>query len=605
MTPSIADHAIIGDRRTAALVACDGTIDLLCWPRFDSPSVICGLLDPERGGHWKLAPRGAADARRQQRYLPDTNVVATHWFGDTSVAELRDFMPVGDAERRGVIRCARALRGDVTFELELKPAFDYARAKHTVVREDERCVRFESDKLALRLWADVPLAIDASRGAARATVRLSDGGVAWFVLEPLTPGAPSAWTSSAALARAFDDTCAYWRRWIQRSTYRGRWREEVDRSALLLKLLQDADHGAIIAAPTFSLPESIGSGRNWDYRYVWVRDACFALHALSRLGLVEESTRFLDWLTHGAAHPTGRDGPPLRPLYRLDGSCDTHEVVLDHLSGYRNSRPVRIGNAAGDQLQLDIFGELLETVALFDRPGEPMHWDTWDLITECAEWVAKNWKRADDGIWESRGVRRERLSSRVMCWTALDRAIRLSVRTSMPAPIRTWHDERDAILADVRARFWDEQRGVFLDTPGIDAIDASSLLMPRVAFISPTDAMWKRHLRGLEAALVHDAVVQRYTPGLVADGIGSPEGTFSTCSFWLIEALARGGELDRARMLFDEMLGYANHVGLFAEQLGATLEHLGNFPQMLTHLGLISAAVTLDDAIDRAVCVRR
>ena len=593
----IADHAVIGDRRTCALVATDATIDFLCWPRFDSPSVFAALLDPERGGHWRLAPRNAHRARCRQRYLPDTNVVVTAWFGDGAAADLRDFMPTTDGDRRAVIRCLRALRGELDIELDLLPALDYARASHRLVREDERSVRIEGADFALRVRASVSLAIDG--GAVRARGRLGGGERAWFVLGPAVPGAQPGSLDVAALERALEDTCGTWRRWIQRSTYRGRWKDEVSRSALLLKLLQHADYGSMIAAPTFALPETLGGARNWDYRYVWIRDAAFALHALASLGLDEEQVDFLDWLTHRCRHPTGGSGPPLRVLYRLDGTTETDETLIGTLRGYRDSRPVRIGNAAADQLQLDIFGELFETVALYERAGEPMHYATWDFLTECADWVAAHWRTPDDGIWESRGARRDRLSSRVMCWTALDRAIRLAWRTSMPAPLSTWHDQRDAILTDVRANFWDEQVGAFVDTPGCAAIDASSLLMSRVAFISPTDAHWRRHLEALIGALGHGAVVDRYPRGLRQDGIGSPEGSFSACAFWLVECLARAGDVDRARTHLDEMLGYANHVGLYAEQLGADLQQLGNFPQMLTHLGLISAAVALDAAIDR------
>jgi GH15 family glucan-1,4-alpha-glucosidase len=595
---AIADHAVIGDRRTCALVATDATIDFLCWPRFDSPSVFAALLDPARGGHWRIAPRNAERTRCRQRYLPDTNVVVTAWFGDGAVGEVLDFMPTSAADRRGVVRCVRSVRGALDFDVEVRPAFGYASAPHRVIREDERCVRFETDGLALRLRADAPLAIEGP--AARGVMRLGDGERGWLVLERAAPGEPPAWPDRASLEGALDETCAYWRRWMQRSTYRGRWKDEVARSALLLKLLQHADYGSIIAAPTFALPESVGGTRNWDYRFTWIRDAAFALHALSLLGLEEEQIAFLDWLTHRCEHPTGGDGSPLRVLYRVDGSARTPEQTVTTLDGYAGSRPVRIGNAAADQLQLDIFGELFETVALFDRPGEPMHWASWDLLTECAAWVARSWRSPDDGIWESRGVRRPRLLSRVMCWTALDRAIRLGVRTSMPALERTWHDQRDAILADVRASFWDEARGAFVDTPGFPAIDASSLLMPRVAIISPTDVHWRRHVEALSRTLVHGAVVRRYPMATRQDGIGSPEGSFSACAFWLIECLARAGDVARARTHLDEMLGYANHVGLYAEQLGADLQQLGNFPQVLTHLGLISAAVTLDAAIDRA-----
>jgi GH15 family glucan-1,4-alpha-glucosidase len=352
----------------------------------------------------------------------------------------------------------------------------------------------------------------------------------------------------------------------------------------------------MIAAPTFGLPEWLGGPRNWDYRYVWLRDASFALHALRRLGVMAEADRFIDWLEACPAE----EGPPLRVLYRLDGATDTAEEILPHLEGYCGSGPVRVGNGAAGQLQLDIFGELIDTVYIYHRARQPVHLETWRLVHRVASWVAGNWRLADDGIWEMRSGRREFLHSRVMCWVALDRAMRLAAGSSLPAPIEHWRRERDAIFEDVLARFWDPARGAFVQSLGRGGVDASSLLMPLVHFISPTDPMWLSHLRVVEAELVEDATVYRYPPNRRDDGLCGPEGTFTICSFWLVQCLALAGRLDDAELGFAKVLSYANHVGLYGEQLGQRVEHLGNFPQLLTHLGLISAATTLDRALTRA-----
>lgn len=593
----LADYAVIGDQRTCALVGTDGAIDSFCFPRFDSPSVFAALLDPERGGSWRIAPR-LPDASRRQLYIPETNVLLTRALSPGGVGELIDFMPVADhGGARALVRRAHAIRGELEFECVLAPRFAYGTSNHRVTRAADGSIVFEPDDgVALRLRIDVPC--ELVDGDVRARFRLRTGETASFVLEAAELGDASPWRTSTALDEAFDRTVRYWHRWTRRSNYRGRWGDPVHRSALLLKLMQDADHGTFIAAPTFGLPEWPGGARNWDYRYVWIRDTAFALHALHRLGIVDEADRFIEWVSR--LDPPRAGGAPLRVLYRVDGSSDTQERVLDHLSGYLDSRPVRVGNTAADQLQLDIFGELLDTIAIYDRDREPIHLDIWRRVTEIADWVAGNWQLADDGIWEMRSGRREFLHSRVMCWVALDRAKRLAEHNSLPGATDRWHRERDAIFEDVHRRFWSSELGAFVQTPSRPTVDASSLVMPLVQFISPTDPRWRSHLREVERMLVEDATVYRYPPGRRDDGLPGPEGSFSVCSFWFVECLALAGEIDRAELLFDKMLSYANHVGLYSEQLGPAVEHLGNMPQLLTHLGLINAATTLDRVLDEA-----
>jgi len=591
----LGEYALIGDRRTCALVGTDGSIDSFCFPRFDSPSVFAALVDADRGGHWQIAPH-LPDAHRRQVYIPDTNVLLTRTLSVDGVGEVVDFMPLGGPrEPRALIRRAQSIRGEIEFAMVCRPRFGYGMVPHRAERMADGSVVLAPERgAALRLRADVPL--ELSGGDVRARFRGRTGHPVTFALEPAEFGDQSPWRDPAAVDRAFEDTVAYWRRWVRASTYRGRWQEAVHRSALVLHMLQDADHGAMIAAPTFGLPEWIGGPRNWDYRYVWLRDASFALHALRRLGVMAEADRFIDWLE---ACPD-EDEIPLRVLYRLDGSIDTAEEVLPHLEGYCGSGPVRIGNAAAGQLQLDIFGELIDTVYIYHRNRQPVHYDTWRLVHRVASWVAEHWRLADDGIWEMRSGRREFLHSRVMCWVALDRALRLAAGSSLPAPIELWRRERDAIFEDVLARFWDPARGAFVQSLDRGGVDASSLLMPLVHFISPTDPMWLSHLRVVEKELVEDATVYRYPPHRRDDGLCGPEGTFTICSFWLVQCLALAGRLDDAELGFAKVLSYANHVGLYGEQLGQRVEHLGNFPQLLTHLGLISAASTLDAALTRA-----
>jgi len=599
--PPIGDHGIVGDLYTVALVGMDGSIDFLCLPDFDSPSVFAALIDAERGGLFQIAPL-LTGAARKQLYLPDTNVLLTRFLDPDGVAELSDFMPVEEAgQAHNLVRRAKTVRGEVRFQMRCEPRFDYARAVHTTERRGDTEVLFAGrsghDHLVLRLRSSVPMRVE--NGAALADFTLTADTSAWFVLEVVEDGDVSPTQQPDYPSDAFKQTVNYWRRWIARSTYEGRWREMVNRSALTLKLLTSRQYGSIVASPTFGLPETIGGARNWDYRYTWIRDSSFTLYGLMRLGYTQEAERFMRWMM-ARSYELEPDGS-LHIMYRIDGGHKLSEEVLPHFEGYMGSGPVRIGNAAVDHLQLDIYGELMDSIYLYDKYGSPIGYDTWTNVVRLIEWVCTNWRRPDEGIWEVRGGQQEFLFSRVMCWVAIDRAIRLATKRSFPAQLARWYATRDAIYQDIFTRFWNRARGAFMQYAGATTLDASALLMPLVRFVSPTDPRWISTLRAIENDLVSDSLVYRYRlENGFSDGLSGEEGTFSMCSFWYVECLSRMGDLHQARFFFEKMLGYANHLGLYGEELGPQAQHLGNFPQAFTHLALVSAAFDLDRRLSAA-----
>jgi GH15 family glucan-1,4-alpha-glucosidase len=401
-------------------------------------------------------------------------------------------------------------------------------------------------------------------------------------------------------------TVDFWHRWLSRCTYQGRWREIVHRSALTLKLLTYEPTGAIVASVTTSLPETPGGSRNWDYRYAWIRDAAFTVYGLMRIGLTEEATRFMQWLER-RCHEL-KPGIPLQVMYGIDGRQELREETLEHLDGYMGSRPVRVGNAAHDQLQLDIYGALLDSVYLYNKHGTPIDYDLWSHLRLLANWVCERWREPDRGIWEVRDEPRHFTYSKVMCWVAVDRALRLADKRSFPADRERWLRARDEIYEEIMAKGWDEKRGAFTQAYGREPLDAANLIMPLVFFLSPTDPRMLRMIDTLSASvsaggLSSDSLIYRYDRGRER-GPGRAEGTFNMCTFWMVEALTRAGARDparlaKARLIFEEILGYANHLGLFAEETGPRGEALGNFPQGFTHLALISAAFNLDRALGR------
>ena len=589
----IEDHGVIGDLHTAALVGIDGTIDWLCLPRFDAPSVFASILDDEKGGHFRLRPLNYV--RSQQLYLPDTNVLLTRFLSSEGVAEVLDFMPIeaGLKERHDLVRSIRVVRGRMRFEVDCRPAFDYARRRHTISLGKTGAV-FACAGTRLGLATRVPLREGPYRNAL-AQFALEEGEDAAFVLQQLKEGeGPEEVLSSAPFQDRLQGTLDYWRRWISGSTYRGRWREMVNRSALALKLMVYDPTGALVAAPTMGLPETIGGERNWDYRYTWLRDAAFTLYSLIRVGFNEEAHNFMGWLLDVCRNSDGK----LQPLYGIDGRTEIHEEELPHLSGYRNSRPVRLGNGAYNQLQLDLYGAVLDAAYLHNKHAAPLDYDVWNNLRPTLDWLSENWRQPDEGIWEVRGGRRPFVSSKVLSWVALDRAVRMARQRGLPAPEDHWIKQRNAIYEEVMKKGWNPKRESFVQYYGGEALDASLLLMPLVKFVGPTDPRWLATLNGIQKELSHDTLVYRYKVAEAADdGFSSEEGSFNTCSFWLVECLTRAGRLEEARLALEKMFSYANHLGLFTEEIGPSGEALGNFPQALTHLALISAAVRLDQTL--------
>jgi GH15 family glucan-1,4-alpha-glucosidase len=597
--PPIEDHGIIGDLHTIALVSRGGTIDFMCAPRFDSPPVFGSLLDRGRGGRFELAPV-LDGARLKQLYLPDTNVLLTRFLSPDGVAEISDFMPVGEGDRvRAVVRRVKAVRGDLRFRARCAPRFGYGPQPHRATEQDG-CVVFapQDGAVAARLWTTAPARLHEGDAVSEFTLRHGEAATFVFEIGDVSVGSPA--QAPHYVAEAFKRTTNFWRRWIGKSTYRGRWRDEVHRSALVLKLLVSQPFGSLVAAPTFSLPESLGGTRNWDYRYTWIRDAAFTLYSLIRLGLTDETGAFIEWISR-LGHDFDAEIGPLQPLYRIDGSPDVAEMTLDGWEGYRGSRPVRVGNGAGRQCQLDVYGALMDSVYLYDKYGQPISHDFWVRLTGLVDWVCQNWRRPDSGIWEVRAGEREYLNSRVLCWVTVDRAIRLAQRRSLPGPLVRWLEVRDEIYHSVFREMWSERKKAFVQHAGSDELDASVLLLPLLRFISPTDPRWTSTMDAVSRELVEDSLVRRYQiRGGRTDGFAEDEGTFSICSFWYAECLSRGGDLQQARFVFEKVLGYANHLGLFAEQIGPSGEQLGNFPQAFTHLALISAAYDIDRRLDAA-----
>jgi GH15 family glucan-1,4-alpha-glucosidase len=591
----VSEHGLIGDLHCVALVGTNGTIDWHCCPSFDAPSIFGSLLDAERGGCFELAAE--VPAKTRQYYLPDTNVLITRFFGRDGVSEIQDFMPVGrPVEEQGhrLIRRVLCVRGSMPFRARIAPRFDYGAEPHTLTGTQSGAV-FAASSLTVGLTATVPVKHDDRDVTAE--FKLTEGESAVFVLDEATGGATPRPCSREEARELAEATIGFWRHWLSASRYRGRWREVVHRSALTLKLLTYAPTGAIVAAPTTSLPEQIGGARNWDYRYVWVRDAAFCIYALLRLGFTSEADAFMHFILKHATAREDDSAGPMQVMYGIDGRTELPERELHHLAGYLGSRPVRTGNAAAKQLQLDIYGELMDSVYLYDRWHQPISSAQWDAITVRAEWLCDHWDQPDEGIWETRGGRKKFLYSQLMCWVAMERAVRLAIRRGLPANLERWQAVRDAIYRRIMDRGWSPALKAFTQYEGGTVLDAAVLLMPLVKFIAPTDPKWLSTLDALTANLVSDSLVYRYDPRASPDGVSGEEGTFSVCSFWYVEALTRAGRLDEARLAFEKMLTYANHVGLYAEQISRTGAQQGNFPQALTHLALISAAYNLDRAL--------
>jgi GH15 family glucan-1,4-alpha-glucosidase len=605
--PLIADHGLIGDLQTAALVDTDGTLDWFCSPRFDSPSIFAALLDRSRGGHFSTRPLDQAFATKQL-YLPETAILVTRFLTEGGVGELIDFMPTtgeSASEQHRLVRMLRCVRGHISFNVEVAPRFDYGRRPHRLSLSGDGAI-FDSGEIRLALSLireegdDRPGRYEATVGGdLHVSLSLEQGQMRGVVLETGPEVVPRV-MRPPEVQQLVDDTAHFWHDWISQSTYAGRWREELQRSAITLKLLTYAPTGALVAAPTAGLPEQVGGERNWDYRYTWIRDASFSVHTLIRMGFADEAAAFSRWLRERIIEQLESDTGPLNIMYRVDGNPELHEEVLSGWEGYRGSHPVRIGNGAAGQLQLDIYGEALDAVYSLDRIGDGIGQPGWLAVCELLEWLADNWDQPEEGIWETRGGRKDFTYGRLMCWVAFDRAIRLASAHGRPAPLARWIAERDAIYNQIMAKGWSAEREAFVQQYGDTVLDAALLKMPQVGFVAPSDPMWQSTLRAMDRELVSDSLVYRYDPSASPDGLRGSEGTFSLCTFLYVDALARAGRVDEARLTFEKMLTYANHLGLYSEEIAVTGEQIGNFPQAFTHLALIDAAITLNDCLDSA-----
>ena len=622
----IENYGIIGDLSTIALVGLNGSIDFMCFPEFDSPSIFASLLDEHQGGYFSIIPE-FKKMKTKQLYLPDTNVLLTRFLSSEGVGEITDLMPVlvdvNDGKK--LVRRITTIRGDVKYKLCCSPRFNYGRYVHSTEQVSPNEIIFKcmgsgpgkdgkdadppskdlsrgNSPLALRLKSSVPLQISDNNGVAEFT--LNAGQIADFLLEDATNDTAGQQDFPDFIRQNIFRTVNYWKDWVSQSKFQGRWMETVHRSALVLKLLTSARYGSIIAAPSFGFPESIGGQRNWDYRYTWIRDASFTVYSFIRLGYTKEAGAFMSWMEKICKDIQREER--LGIMYSINGERQLKEYTLDNFEGYCQSAPVRVGNDAYGQLQLDIYGELMDSVYLYNKHVEPISYDFWKDLEKQIEWLSNNWNQPDDGIWEVRGGKKNFLYSRLSCWVALDRAMKIAEARSFPRN-GNWKTERDKIYNSIFTEFWNEEQKAFMQYPGSSTVDASALLMPLVRFISPKDPRWLSTLKKIEEELVTDSLVYRYRPDLaapdglpdiLADGAVSREGTFSMCTFWYVECLSRAGQLDKARFYFEKMLGYANHLGLYSEQLGFEGQHLGNFPQAFTHLGLISAAYNLNKQLD-------
>ncbi len=671
----IENYGLIGNLRTTALVGLNGSIDWFCHPRHDSPSIFGAILDHEKGGHFKIESTVKGDHHKQFYYpetnILITRFLCDHGVGE--VIDFMPLAPskTHQTKRRNwIVRQVRSVRKEITFKVECYPAFNYGRTTHTTFgsltgvvfsgdedlseaspfAEADGCGDIcEGQGRVFELITSVPLQINP-RGAF-AEFTLQEGETVTFIFKPLDAqpngdgsinrraqpqNAPPAnllatslgyqptaraqqsddALSSAQLANLnqtaknlFEETSAYWRQWLSQCVYRGRWRRQVERSALALKLMTYEPTGAIIAAPTTSLPEQIGGERNWDYRYTWIRDAAFTVYALIRIGFTDEAKGFMSWL-EARCQELG-EGGSLKVMYRIDGKLDLEEVHLDHWQGYKGSGPVRIGNGAFDQRQLDICGELMDSVYLYDKYGDLISHDFWTHLRYLTNWVCDHWQSKDQGIWESRGGAKNHVYSRLMCWVAVDRALRIAEHRSFPAERSRWQTVRDQIYEEILDKGWDEDRQAFVQAYGVQDLDAGCLIMPLVFFMAPNDPKMLKTIEAVrksprDGGLTANSLVYRYNPlnssNESSDGLTGEEGTFNLCTFWLVEALTRAGSansrlLEDARRIFEEMLTYANHVGLYAEETGTSGEALGNFPQAFTHIALISATWNLSEAL--------
>ena len=596
----IEDYGLIGNLNTTALISKMGSIDFLPFTRFDDPTIFAALLDNEKGGSFSISIRDK-DINHKQLYLPDTAILITRYFTDEGIAELTDFMPLEEREGGFVlVRKLKVIKGEHTFHIELRPGFNYGANGFVVKEEKGQLIVYDqnNEQNGFRLISNVPF--KKKENGLTAVERLGAKQEICFVMLELKDhkNADKAKDLDYYIKTCFNSTARFWHEWVSKSRYNGRWEDIVNRSAITLKLLTSHHYGSTVAAATLGLPERVGGDRNWDYRFTWIRDAAFTMYTFIQLGYTREASKFIEWIQQRSREVSAAD--ELMLMYRVDGSTDLGEEIIPHLEGYKGSRPVRKGNGASSQFQLDIFGELIDTIYIYNKNSEPITYDFWMSLIKFIDFVCDSWKEKDSGIWEVRSNKKEFLFSKVMSWVAVDRGILIAEDRSFPAPLEKWRKTRDEIFNDVFNNYWNEDRKAFVQYRGSTSLDASALLIPLVRMMSPKEPRWISTLKALEEDLITDSLVYRYRIDEGADdGFLDLEGTFSMCSFWYIECLAKSGEMDKAILCFEKMLGYSNHLGLFSEQISLKGELLGNFPQAFTHLALISAALQLRLLIDQ------
>lgn len=581
----IAEYGVIGNLHTTALVSVTGSIDFMCLPRFDSPSVFCRILDADKGGFFSF-DCSDDDTQYKQLYLPGTNILITRFLSGEGIAELTDFMPIANNDEEfSIFRRLKGIYGIHEVRLNLQPRFGYAKQKCEVEKNPTGRGYLLHDPAGEQptMLLDTDLELEITEYGLQGVIRLKPGDNVDLVLS-LAEGD----SCSSDFAECFQACRAFWTEWSSRCRYDGFWREAVLRSALTLKLLTSVQYGSTVAAATFGLPELIGGERNWDYRYTWIRDAAFTMYAFLRLGYRQEAEAFMDWIRHKCMEE-------LQLMYGIDGRKDLTEINFDHLEGYQQSAPVRIGNGAYDQKQMDIYGELIDTIYLYNKAGGSITHQFWLNIRKLVEYVIEHWRDKDHGIWEVRSGEERFLHSAVCCWVAIDRAMRIAEDRSLPCPMADWRKIRDEMYQEIYHDFWNEELQAFVQFKGSDTLDAAALLMPLLRFVSSKEPRWLSTFKAIEEKLTADVLVFRYKQEHGAtDGLNGEEGAFAICSFWYVECLARIGQLDEAQVVFEKMLGYANHLGLISEEIGLHGEQLGNFPQAFSHLSLISAAFQID-----------
>jgi GH15 family glucan-1,4-alpha-glucosidase len=587
----IEDYGIIGNLHTVALISKKGSVNFMCYPRFDSPTIFAALLDKEKGGHFCITPN-LSNVSYKQLYLPDTAILLTRFLSDDGIAEITDFMPVDNCHIfNALVRKVTTIRGHIKYNMDCAPAFNYGQSPNRSELSGNKII-FTTDNSSMHLSASVSLHV--LNNSATASFELSENETAFFIFESADSNKRHKIAINEQVCRWYHRTISFWQEWIENSAYKGRWLETVNRSAITLKLLTSLKYGSLVAAATFGLPEAIGGQRNWDYRYTWIRDASFTMYIFLKLGFRKEASSFLSWIQKRC-----KEGE-LQLMYAVDGTARLDEENIDGWEGYKGSKPVRIGNQAHMQFQLDVFGELMDTIYLFNKDGGSVTYEFWKQIQQQIQVVLKRWQEPDHGIWEVRSQKRHFLYSRLMCWVTIDRAIKIAESRSFPYPHADWHEVRDEIFESIYTDFWNDRVQAFVQHKGATAIDASALMLPLRRFISPHEDKWQKTMDAIDKELRTDVLIYRYNNDLNnIDGLVSKEGTFSMCSFWYVECLAKAGKVEQARESFEKMLGYTNHLGLFAEEIGLRGQQLGNYPQAFTHLALISAALELNKQIER------